>query len=184
MDGLEPLPNRQVESTRWRTKTNDVLEVSLDPLLPLFGAAWLATRAKENGAAIREWHSHIFISPLPVNFAAIHAEVCQHRRPGGAQGNARVPPRDEVQCPNWSVSDDRIQADYVVTFATNGHGGSRLKYNVGRKPILSETGICQLEVPHERASIDFEFRRRQPGGACWRKASVPSSRRRVSNQAT
>jgi hypothetical protein len=127
MDGLEPLPNRQVESTRWRTKTNDVLEVSLDPLLPLFGAAWLATRAKENGAAIREWHSHIFISPLPVNFAAIHAEVCQHRRPGGAQGNARVPPRDEVQCPNWSVSDDRIQADYVVTFATNGHGGSRLK---------------------------------------------------------
>jgi hypothetical protein len=26
---------------------------------------------------------------------------------------------------------------------------------VGRKPILSETGICQLEVPHERASIDF-----------------------------
>ena len=50
MDGLEKLPNRQVESTRWRTKTNDVPEVPLDPLLPLFGAARLATRAKENGA--------------------------------------------------------------------------------------------------------------------------------------
>jgi hypothetical protein len=53
---------------------------------------------------------------------------------------------------------------------------------------LSETGICQLEVPHERAPIDVpKFGTEQDtttNEAAWAlKASVPSSRRRVANQA-